>query len=119
VPVIDNGILRASKRLLLIFGSVLALFGFTALAAELWRTWTGLNQIRPRYLGLAFLILSCGLSLIQTLNPMQLIKAFLAYQRSRYPGGQRAYDPPPETAPRPIPRDKWPKVPPRSPPRGD
>lgn len=109
-----NGVLRASQKLILTAGAVLTIFGIVALFAEMWRTFTGLNDIRPKYLGVAFLITSFGLALMQTLNPIKVIQLGIQMRRSQLPGGQRFYDPPPETAPPQMPREQWPKPPPRT-----
>lgn len=108
---LQNGMLSLTKKIILVFGVILTLFGFTALAAELWRTWTGLNsQIRYNYLGLAAVLMGAGLALIQTQDPLRLIRLWEEWRISRLPGGQRFTDPPPETAPTMLPRERWRQV---------
>jgi len=114
----DNGLFKTRQKIILFFGVIATLFGFAALAAELWRTWTNVEGIRVKFLGLASVITLGGLVLIQTLAPLTVVRLFGEYLRARYVGGRRASDPPPDTAPPPVPRHKWPDVPPR-PPRGD
>lgn len=111
IPKLENGLLRASKKFLLTAGVILTFFGLIFLGMELWRTFTGLQEIRWKYIGIACGVIGAGLILVQTLNPLKVFEMAVQLWESRYPGGRRWTDPPPETAP---PRSEHlPEIPPR------
>jgi hypothetical protein len=113
-PVALNGILRTRQKLLVLFGALFTIVGLAALTSELWRTFTGIqDHFRWTWIGVALGISGIGLVIIQTLNPVKVIEIAYRLWMTRYPGGRRATDPPPDSAPPPIPPELWPLLPPR------
>lgn len=109
-----NGTIHTRQLILIGAGTMLFLAGFACLCSELWRTFTGLQtSFRWEWIGVALCVMIAGLVLVQTLNVFKMVEEFKLVWNSRYPGGRRAMDPPLETAPPYVPREKWPKLPPR------
>jgi hypothetical protein len=113
-----NGLVRIMKKIVVGGGVILMIFGFVALGAELWRTFTGANPsaigvetIRWKYIGLAIAILAFGFGIAErgeAVNVFRLAWDGWRFRNTQQPGGKRATDPPSETAPPPVPPERWP-----------
>jgi hypothetical protein len=115
---VQNGIGRSTKRVILVGGVILLFFGLVFLGMELWRTFTGLQGIRWKYLAIAMGQTFLGFLIVQTLNPIkvfEMAKDAYYYRKGAIIGARRWNDPPLETAPPPKPPEEWPPIPLREP----
>lgn len=109
-PVTDgNGYLKTRQKFIIFSGMVITIFGLATLGFELWRSVRVTRQAPAwRWLLVEVGIIGLGLSLLQTMNPIKVFELAYMLMSKRMPGGRRSTDPPLESAPPHVPREKWP-----------
>jgi hypothetical protein len=104
-----NGVVKARKVFILMFGVIVSMIGtavdVVVLLRDLYPVAPLLGVFDIKIFSIGTMIFFAGLALIFTGDPLRVF----ALVRSQLPGGRRATDPPPESAPLPLPREKWPK----------
>lgn len=115
----DDRVVTARKVTILFFGILIASAGTAVCVVVLLRYFypvaPHLAVFDVKIFTLGVMILFTGLALVYTGNPIQVFKLINAQR----PGGRRFTDPPLESAPKEVPRDKWDPIPPRPPRRRD
>jgi hypothetical protein len=110
-----DGIITARRISILLFGVLITMAGVAVCIVVLLRYFypvaPHLADFDTKIFTLGCMIIFTGLALIYTGNPVHVFKLIEA-QRA---GGRRFTDPPLESAPQQIPREKWEPIPPRQP----
>lgn len=119
-----NGVAKARNVIILVAGVFVAIVGLAAgtvvVMRKLYPVAGHPQEFDKGFFFICVVIFAAGIMLVFYGDPGKVLKI----ARSTIPGGQRWYDPPPDTAPEYTEPEKWPKPPERKPrvphpPRGD